>query len=441
MTISNYGKIIPLALVAVMGLSAYNGINTKAKTNEKYEAIVQKARDYAKDGIYSEAEKAYLEAQKIKDSADLRAELGKVYIDGEQLTMARSWADQFVSEYPHDAESYEYGVEVSLKRKDFDTFFTLYDKANSLRVTSDYLKKTYKKHEYEMKEGYVAYADASVYSQELSPTKYEDKWGYVNESGKEIGKLCYVYAGPFSTDGMAPVIDNEGEAFFVNKEGNKEKAIHGLKKIDEIGMISEGIFPAKINDKWAYYDLEGKKKFGSYDEATTLANGYAAVYEDGMWNVIDAKGKKITQTDYNEVVSDEKGIIYRNDRIFVDDAGQYYMIDSKGKKVGKESYQNARTFGETDGYAAVEVDNKWGYIDKSGKMVIKPKYENARSFVNGFAAVEIDGKWGFIDKDGNTAIKPSYEGVKDFSSKGSVFVQDKYKNWKLMSLYKDNHEK
>ena len=44
-----------------------------------------------------------------------------------------------------------------------------------------------------MKEGYVAYADASVYSQRIISNEYEDKWGYVNEC-IEIGKLCYVYA-------------------------------------------------------------------------------------------------------------------------------------------------------------------------------------------------------------------------------------------------------
>ena len=73
-------------------------------------------------------------------------------------------------------------------------------------------------------------------------------------------------------------------------------------------------------------------------------------------------------------------------------------------------------------------------------MVIEPKYDNARSFVNGYAAVLEEGKWGFINDKGNYVIKPQFEGAKDFSSSGTVYVIDKYQNWKLLKLFKDNYD-
>ena len=50
--------------------------------------------------------------------------------------------------------------------------------------------------------------------------------------------------------------------------------------------------------------------------------------------------------------------------------------------------------------AVVREDGKVGYIDKSGAYVIEPQYEKAKSFSDGRAAVEQDEMWGFIDTTG-----------------------------------------
>ena len=68
---------------------------------------------------------------------------------------------------------------------------------------------------------------------------------------------------------------------------------------------------------------------------------------------------------------DEKGVVYRNDRIFAKAAGKYYLLDENGKKVTDDTFEDARPF-NGEGYAAVRIDGKWGFIDKDGKVVIKP---------------------------------------------------------------------
>jgi len=81
----------------------------------------------------------------------------------------------------------------------------------------------------------------------------------------------------------------------------------------------------------------------------------------------------------------------------------------------------------SEGLAAVELDNKYGYIDTSGSIVCQPKFENASSFSEGLAAVEIDSKWGYIDKNGTVIITPVWDYAGKFKNGIAVVKEgDKY---------------
>ena len=64
-----------------------------------------------------------------------------------------------------------------------------------------------------------------------------------------------------------------------------------------------------------------------------MGNGIAAVKEKDKWHLIDEKGKKVTDDEYDEIAMDEKGVVYRNDRIFAKAAGKYYLLDENGKRL------------------------------------------------------------------------------------------------------------
>jgi len=73
----------------------------------------------------------------------------------------------------------------------------------------------------------------------------------------------------------------------------------------------------------------------------------------------------------------------------------------------KPKFIDAKGFSE--GYAAVKIDEKYGYIDKAGKVVIKPQFDEAKLFKEGFAAIAIDDKYGLIDKKGNMILEPKFD--------------------------------
>jgi hypothetical protein len=85
----------------------------------------------------------------------------------------------------------------------------------------------------------------------------------------------------------------------------------------------------------------------------------------------------------------------------------YAVIDATGKTLTDQPYDRILDYSE--GMAAVQKNEKWGFIDKQGKLVIPLQYEDAGYFSEGLACVKQDGKNGFIDKRGTMVLKPQFE--------------------------------
>jgi bifunctional DNA-binding transcriptional regulator/antitoxin component of YhaV-PrlF toxin-antitoxin module len=64
-----------------------------------------------------------------------------------------------------------------------------------------------------------------------------------------------------------------------------------------------------------------------------------------------------------------------------------------------------------------------GYKDGEGQTVIAPKYGYARDFSEGLAAVQIGNKWGFINPQGVMVIKPEYDTVLHGNNEEQDFYQ------------------
>ncbi len=80
----------------------------------------------------------------------------------------------------------------------------------------------------------------------------------------------------------------------------------------------------------------------------------------------------------------------------------YGFVDTRGNLVIPYKYSNAHDF--SGGLAAImNEEGKWGFVDKTGKMVIPFKYDGVswKSFQDGFALVQIGDKYGYVDKQGN----------------------------------------
>lgn len=431
----NYKYLVPIVLVLFLVLSVYK-LNTDRLANQKkYDKCVAEAREFRMQDVQIDAEKKYLEACKLKPSLDLYLEICEFYVEINQLEQAISFGEKMISRYPKKVEAYELVLDMYISDEDYGACFALADTYNKRKLSGGNFEEKLATVEYEY---FLSkkYDSVSVFSGGYCPVSLNGMWGFVSAKGGRTVETEFLKVGAFCDD-LAPVIDKDNNAYFIDSEGNKKFVVTNVKNVVELGLMEDGIFPLFNGKTWAFYNKEGKKLFGDYTNVSSMGNGYAAVEKNGKWSLIDSKGNDLTGKTYSSVVMDEKTVICRNGRIFVEKNGKYSMIDTKGDVHSKQEYEDVHIFNNST-YAAVKIDGKWGFVDADGNIVIKPQYDSARSFSNQLAAVQIDGFWGFIDLDGKMVIEPQFMSVKDFSDKGTVFV---YKSncWELLKLYKYNY--
>lgn len=428
----NYKFIVPIVVVLSFVLSAYMLYDSKYDTLQQYNELLASARDHREQGILVDAQEDYLACVELKPSVELSREIGEFYWDAQWNQKAMDWGEEMLAQYPTDVKSFEFMMISYDQMEDYIECFKLADMAKKKNLSSPTIDEIMKKIEY-----YYffngEYDDAGSFSNDRCPVMIEDKWGYVTSKGKKATDFVYSYAGPFSKD-MAPVVDLEGKAYFIDKDGNKKHVVLNVDNVEKVGYISGDIFPLYNGKNWGFYNLEHEHVFGAYEDVSSLGNGVAGVKEKGKWHLIDKNGQKLGNGTYDSVVQDEKNIVYRNDRLFVSDGKKMSMIDINGKEVA--SFEDARMFLDST-YSAVRVNGKWGFADKDGKLVIEAKYEDAHSFSNGFAAVCSGGKWGYINLEGRLVIAPQFSDARDFSPSGNAFVMTDG-HWELLRLYKYN---
>lgn len=431
----NYKFLVPIVLTVLFALSIYMLSSNNISSFNEYKGNLENARAKRELEIWVDAEDSYLKALKYDDSLELYLELGEMYLDALLYGKAEDLAKLIVSDYSKEASAYNYAMRVYYINNNIKKCFSLYNEAIAKKVDEKELEEVYKPFEY----AYTIssdYDEIGGYSEGIVTYKDDDAWGYANELNQGI-KHGFAFAGPFS-DGLAPVVTKSGEAYFIDENGNKKVVVPNINGAEYIGITEDDIFVVCKNGSWDFYNVNGDKVFGDYSNASSIGNGYAAVKDVVYWTIVNSSGEQAITGQYEDVLFDEKRVICRKGRLFVKENGAYYMIDTEGKKVTETKFQYADIF-HGDGYAAVEIDGKWGFIDTNGEMRISPQYEEAKSFSNGLAAVKKNGRWGYIDLENEMVINLQFEDASDFNAKGGTFISTKG-TWQFLSMYKYNYE-
>ena len=77
------------------------------------------------------------------------------------------------------------------------------------------------------------------------------------------------------------------------------------------------------------------------------------------------------------------------------------------------SITDMRRFSE--GFAATEINGKWGYINEKGFLAIDPQFSQAEPFSDGLAPVRLNEMWGIINTKGKYLLIPTHEGLGRYS--------------------------
>lgn len=199
------------------------------------------------------------------------------------------------------------------------------------------------------------WSDVRGFCEGLAAVERDDKWGYVDATGKAVIPCVYREASDFSC-GRACV--RPGSTF-------------------------------------GYIDPDGDMAIAAqFDAAGDFGSDMAFVEQGGKRYIIDKVGEKIATlgSESGEGYSEGFAVIRTGE-------GSYVFYNTARKRAFSANYEDEGRF--SDGYAAVKAGGVWGYIDTHGIMVISPRYAAAGEYAQDRAPVQdSSGKWGYIDKGG-----------------------------------------
>lgn len=435
---SNYKKIVPIALVFFMAVSIYSLFHSANEREKEYYTLLEEARAYSEKGLLADANQKYSKVLSMKSDVSLYSEIGRMYKDKSNLQSQISWGKNMVEVYPEAAEGYEYLMQAYYESGEYKSCFSLYDTYKKRASQSDKVESIYDKIKYLYEIVDKGYSSVSVFSSGYAVVEKEDRWGYVDETGSITIDNIFTSAGSFMQ--VAPVTDEDGNAYYIDTQGNKKYLPADGFAAESLGFFDGITYAAFDGEEYYYFNADNQKVSGPYDYAGTYNYDKTAVFIDGKWHFIDREGNAIFNgKEYDSVIFDARDIAFRNERVFVAQAGSLYyvMLDLEGNQVGTGKYEDAKAFIDNT-YTAVSIGGKWGYIDKNGNIAIEPQYEDAKPFNNGYAPVKINGMWGYIDNSGSVVIEAAFEDAGNFTSKGYAFVK-KNGVWNMLKLLKDNH--
>lgn len=203
-----------------------------------------------------------------------------------------------------------------------------------------------------------------------------DKYGFINEAGKEIIPCKYDYVNTYPKgiiivqiktgqyDNLSGVIDSTGKELIPIKYGRleyypeEELFVVGETNISNVGVM----------------DLNGKMIIPFEYEfwSKRISKGIWPVGKKDICGVVNMKNEIVVPFTFEmiESYSDELNVAPAKK------GGKYGFIDRTGKEVIPFVYQDAWPSGN---YLAAKKDGKWGVIDINNKIILPFEYYSVSS--------------------------------------------------------------
>jgi hypothetical protein len=326
--------------------------------------------------------------------------------------------------------------------------------------------------------------DRSIYLESYFPVAYNEKYGYINASGKIVIPAEYDEVGPFK-DGLA-VVSKYSKYGVINKKNelvvdfgfdeildfNNARAIviknDLYNLIDRSGRIistrdfadlfvfSSNIYAGMLDSHYVFYD-QNLIEFSAveFQEVGLLSKGFAIVKQNNLFGLIDsslnikikcqfddlvkfnegqfiytlnskkglisAEGVKLTEPIYDEISAFNS----ENNTAIVKIGSQLNWIKKDGSKLfdlSMEYFPNSLELAQfSKGYAIYRKKGKFGLIDDKAKLAFKTSLDQIGKYVNFIPTIK-DGKWGLIDLKGKIVTPYEFELIEDWNNRG-ILIQ------------------
>lgn len=187
------------------------------------------------------------------------------------------------------------------------------------------------------------------------------KYGVIGKNGEQLIEEKYDYLEYLYEDYFIASTDNAKLGVVDHRDRVKVEINHdSLQKIEGMEMIQAGI---ASENKTRLYGKDMTMLCEMNNATVTVENEYVKISNGDETRYFDREGKELKNTE-----------VYPTHTLF-----------------------------------AKKENDKWGFADKNGQMVVEAKYDQVTEFNEyGFAAVQLDGKWGAVNSKGEEVISPTY---------------------------------
>lgn len=423
-------------LLAMAGLCILGWCVTAKNLIEKpaeYNRLIAEAEGYEAEKIYIRAIESYKEALAYNPgSVNIQARIATDYL-------AIGDESSFINRCNSINESQGYPLSVVTLLADYymennrnEKAIALLNKAMKKHKNSEELQERYDKLRYTYKNLYVSYDEIYSFRNDSAVYIQEGFYGLLDQNGKAMIRSHNEWNGVLSGDRETVPVCRDGEFYYTDKNGYRIEVPADGQNIEELGVICNGIAPAKINGKYGYINEKFQEQTSfAWDGATVIQNGFGAVRQGDRWALINKSFEPISDFIYEDIKTDEYGYCSISGRAFVKADRSYRMVNEKGETIGEDHYEDAVPF-VSEEPTAVMKDGLWGFAGLDGAMVIEPQYEAAGPFSNGLAPVKTAGSWGYINLENQLVIPADFMEARSFY-KGSAPVKNG-NHWTVIQL-------
>lgn len=161
----------------------------------------------------------------------------------------------------------------------------------------------------------------------------------------------------------------------ITKKGKRE---YEIEKVGEYKY-----FVLKEDDKYGVIDAKGNKVVQAKYENIIIPNPEKSVfvcYEQEKTKILNEKSEEIF-TKYENIEplrlkNISSDLMYEKNILKYSKNGKYGIIDLSGKKITKPIYEEISTLQFKEGELLVKKSDKYGVINNRGTTLVKPNYDN-----------------------------------------------------------------
>lgn len=214
-------------------------------------------------------------------------------------------------------------------------------------------------------------------------------------------------------NGIAPVMNRNGDIGFIDKFGNEVVPCVYYR----LGNFHNGLAAVVRNGKLGYINADAKEVIPCiYDEpeddhefdSIKFHGWLIELKKNGKIGFVTKKGREVSSFKYELLWEEKHNFI----QVEIGNKVGLFFTGYACKEYIPCEYDNVYQAGR--GLFAVKDNRKWGYIDKDGKDVIPCIYEEVGYFHNCLARVRRQDKWGYVNTIGVEIIPCEFDDAEDF---------------------------